>query len=316
MFRASVRPDEPAAAARTCAIDAATRPSASVSRRKSATAPDSNPAAPAAIPSGTNHNQDITTILSLRFGGATWIACSLRQDGRVESSQPAVDLPLGFAHRGARSECPDNTLASFARALELGAPGLESDAWVTADGVVVLDHDGVLHGWRRRSIARVPAERLPPHVPRLADLYAASGTAFQLSLDVKDPSVAPAVVAVAEEHDAAERLWICTDHVALLHSWRDRWPRVHLVASARHDLSRRWPASTLAAGGIDAVNLREREWHQKLVDEVHDAGLLAFGWGAQTPRQLDRLLDLGLDGVYSDYVARMVRSLLRHATAG
>ncbi len=54
-----------------------------------------------------------------------------------------TDGPIGFAHRGARSERPENTLEAFRRALELGATGLESDAWITADGEVVLDHDGV-----------------------------------------------------------------------------------------------------------------------------------------------------------------------------
>ena len=47
-------------------------------------------------------------------------------------------------------------------ALRLGDPGLESDAWVTADGIVVLDHDGVVGGrLRRRPIASLPHAQLP-----------------------------------------------------------------------------------------------------------------------------------------------------------
>lgn len=49
---------------------------------------------------------------------------------------------IGFAHRGARAYAPENTLEAFALALKLGADGLESDVWLTADGVPVLDHDG------------------------------------------------------------------------------------------------------------------------------------------------------------------------------
>ena len=59
--------------------------------------------------------------------------------------------PIGFAHRGARAHAPDNTSESFELALRLGASGLESDVWLTADGVPVLDHDGVVRvGHRRR----------------------------------------------------------------------------------------------------------------------------------------------------------------------
>jgi glycerophosphoryl diester phosphodiesterase len=229
---------------------------------------------------------------------------------------PRSDLPIGFAHRGARAEARDNTLPSFARALELGARGLESDAWVTADGVAVLDHDGsVRDGWRRRPIATRAVADLPPHIPRLADLYDRLGTAFHLSLDLKDPAAVPAVVDVAAAAGALDRLWLCSDDLDLLPSWRQRWEKGHLVASTTRSLLPPGVAETLAAGGIDAVNLREREWDRPLVDAVHGAGLLVFGWDAQRDQQLDRLLELGADAVYSDHVGRMERALARHAGA-
>jgi glycerophosphoryl diester phosphodiesterase len=237
---------------------------------------------------------------------------------------PAVppDLPLGFAHRGARAEARDNTLPSFARALELGARGLESDAWVTADGVAVLDHDGLVReGWRRRPIGSVRAADLPAHIPRLADLYTDLGTAFHLSLDLKDPAAAPAVVEVAASMDALDRLWLCSKSPDLLVSWRaqwkqaqcrQQWEKVHLVASTVRSLLPVGTLGQMAEGGVDVVNLREREWDRPLLDAVHAAGLLAFGWGAQSERQLDRLLDLGVDAVYSDHVGRMEHALARH----
>src|SRR4051812_49965538 len=92
--------------------------------------------------------------------------------------------PIGFAHRGARAHAPENTLESFRTALAMGATGLESDVWLSADGVAVLDHDGVVKGTvRRRPISGVDRSRLPAHVPTLADLYAECGTDFELSLD-------------------------------------------------------------------------------------------------------------------------------------
>src|SRR5256885_8509171 len=46
-----------------------------------------------------------------------------------------------YAHRGASRELPENTMAAFRRALELGADALETDVHATSDGVLVTSHD-------------------------------------------------------------------------------------------------------------------------------------------------------------------------------
>jgi glycerophosphoryl diester phosphodiesterase len=49
--------------------------------------------------------------------------------------------PLIFAHRGVSSQCPENTLAAFRRAIEIGAEGIELDVHRTKDGQLVVCHD-------------------------------------------------------------------------------------------------------------------------------------------------------------------------------
>lgn len=49
--------------------------------------------------------------------------------------------PHVWAHRGASSEAPENSLAAFARAIEIGADGIELDVQRTADGILVVTHD-------------------------------------------------------------------------------------------------------------------------------------------------------------------------------
>src|SRR3954454_16696370 len=100
--------------------------------------------------------------------------------------EPLRQPVIGFAHRGARAHAPENTLEAFTLALRLGANGLESDVWLTSDGVAVLDHDGIVGGRvRRRGIGSVARADLPPHIPTLAELYDTWGASFELSLDVK-----------------------------------------------------------------------------------------------------------------------------------
>jgi glycerophosphoryl diester phosphodiesterase len=233
--------------------------------------------------------------------------------GRVRSSRRAAgEPPIGFAHRGARAECPDNTLRSFARALELGATGLESDAWVTADGVVVLDHDGVVRrGLRRVAIADLRAEELPGHIPTLEQLLAVCDREVELSLDVKDARTAEPTIALLERAGRAERTWLCGTG-ALLASWRSLSAEVRLVDSTRLSRVREGLAvrvDRLASTGVDAVNLRWPEWDPARLGIVHAAGLLAFAWDAQAAGTIAALAAMGLDGVYSDHPGRLAEVL-------
>jgi glycerophosphoryl diester phosphodiesterase len=242
-------------------------------------------------------------------GNLEWIV----QDVAVTLGTPCPGTTIGFAHRGARAERRENTLEAFSRALELGATGLESDAWITADGIVVLDHDGVIGPiWRRRAISAQNREDLPGHIPSLAELYRECGAGYELSLDVKDPAALEPIIAEARKVDAAHRLWLCH------HDWRlaAGWKRIsgisHLVESThvnwmREGLEMR--AAALKEAGIDAVNLRGDQWNPERVEQVHRAALAAFAWDAQSVAEIERLLDLGIDGMYSDHVDRMMTAI-------
>jgi glycerophosphoryl diester phosphodiesterase len=64
-------------------------------------------------------------------------------------------------------------------------------------------------------------------------------------------------------------------------------------------------AADLAAAGIDAVNLRVREWTGGLVTLFHRFEVHAFAWDVQHRHELAQTLDMGIDAVYSDHVDRM-----------
>jgi len=250
--------------------------------------------------------------MALRItSGPAWAAVATRL--------PALRRPpILFAHRGAKAHAPENTIEAFALARRLGATGLESDVWVTADGVPVLDHDGrVGRRPRRQPIDSVIRVDLPEHVPTLGDLFGAVGTDFELSLDVKDPAAADPTVATARDADPSlvSRLWLCHRDVDVLAGWRSRWPDVRLVASIRlRQLtvgSERF-AADLQREGIDAVNLHYSEWTGGLAALFHRFGILAFGWDAQFERLVATLLDAGLDAVYSDHVDRLVSTAAQY----
>lgn len=232
---------------------------------------------------------------------------------------PILRPPIGFAHRGARAHAPDNTLESFGLALKLGATGLESDVWLTADGVAVLDHDGAVRsGLRRRPMATVDAKDLPPWIPTLEELYATCGTSFHLSLDVKDPAAAAPTVAatIAAGGGLVSRLWLCHPDWETVRQWRTLSDDVRLVDSTRLRRIKEGPerrAASLASAGVDAVNLHHSDWTLGLATLFHRFDRVCFGWDAQFERVLTQLLGYGLDGVFSDHVDRMVDAIAAHS---
>lgn len=224
-------------------------------------------------------------------------------------------MVITFAHRGARSESPENTVVAFRRALELGASGLESDAWLSRDGEVVLVHDAVFRrGVKRVRVAERTADELAAFaVPRLADVYEQCGTDFEFSIDAKQPEVIRPMADVARRAGVPGRLWICSPDFPTLRELRDELMDVRLVHSPgfnglappafeRH-------TADLAAAGIDALNLHHVDWSLGTVTLAHRFGLRAFAWDTQEARHILRMLRTGIDGVFCDRVDRLVATV-------
>ncbi|MEM9465750.1 MAG: glycerophosphodiester phosphodiesterase, partial [Actinomycetota bacterium] len=196
--------------------------------------------------------------------------------------------PVLFAHRGAKAHARDNTIDAFELAVRLGTTGMETDAWVTRDGEVVLDHDGVHRRFPRRWIRDVERADLRTHIPTLGEYYAAVGTELPLSVDVKDTDTFAPMVEIARRHGALDRLWVCHRDLDVLRRWRDEAPDARLVNSTALDDMEFGPerrASELAAARIDAVNLRQQYWTGGLTTLFHRFDVLCFGWDAQHERQ-------------------------------
>jgi glycerophosphoryl diester phosphodiesterase len=230
----------------------------------------------------------------------------------VQQRLPSLlDDPIGFAHRGARAYAPENTIEAFQLGLKLGANGLESDVWMTADGVAVLDHDGVVRRRLGRSvpISQVRRADLPAHIPEFAELLERCGHSYHLSLDLKDPNSGQRVIDVAREAapEMLPRIWLCHPRWETLQPLRGQG--VKLVDSTRLDKIKEGPerrAAILANAGIDAVNMYHSDWNGGLVTLFHRFERVCFSWGIQEPAILQRTFWMGMDGLFSDYPDRMM----------
>jgi glycerophosphoryl diester phosphodiesterase len=224
-----------------------------------------------------------------------------------------IDPPITFAHRGAKAYAPENTIEAFTLALKLGASGLESDVWVTADGIAVLDHDGEskVGRFRKRPIGEMRRDELPEHIPTLTELFDACGTDYHLSLDLKGPDTGAEVIRTVREHAPGllPRLWLCHHDLDALEPLRGLDDDVKLVDSTRLNKISEGPerrAARLADLGVDGLNMRRADWNGGLVALFHRFERTAFSWDLQHDHQLRPAFRMGIDAVYSDFVDRMV----------
>ncbi len=227
-----------------------------------------------------------------------------------------LDPPITFAHRGAKAYAPENTIEAFRLALKLGATGLESDVWLTAEGIAVLDHDGEIRvgRLRKRPISSMGRDELPDHIPTITDLLDACGTDHDISLDLKAEGTGAVVVATVREHapELLPRLWLCHHDLDALGELRTLDSAVRLVHSTRLNRVTEGPerrAARLAELGIDGINMRQPDWNGGLVSLFHRFERTAFAWDVQHEHQLRPLFRMGIDAVYSDYPDRMVDAL-------
>jgi len=213
---------------------------------------------------------------------------------------------LAIAHRGASAEFPENTIPAFARALELGADGIELDVHTTGDGIVVVHHDfDVQVGASRLPIAAASLAELRAlqpsdehRIPTLREVCELVGSRATLYVELKGADVEEAVLDTLRDHvgpfalhsfdhAAIERVAARAPHVrrGLLFDA----PPAELVAlvtrTGAHEL---WPRFDLAT--------------PEFIATAHALGTSVIAWTVNDSSIAARLTAAGVDGICTDDV--------------
>ena len=216
-----------------------------------------------------------------------------------------------FAHRGAAATAQPNTIDAFVLARELGVDGVASEVWLTADGQAMLDRDGYQGGrLRRRRFGSLDRADLADHIPSVDDLYDLVETSMDVWIDVQDPDAVATVVEAARRAggDAEQRLWLCHPDLDTVAAWRretDAKLAVRTTIRAAGGQPERL-ANRLREHGVDALSLAHGEWHAGLIALLHRFDRYALATGLVHEREMAKLLDIGIDGIASGHVDRMV----------
>lgn len=240
------------------------------------------------------------------------------------SELKAAKKPLIIAHRGYRAKYPENTLAAFEAAIHAGADMIELDVLLTKDRKVVVIHDesldrttnaqGLVSEYTLSEIkaldagswfdARFKGERLPA----LEEVLEMVDRRIPINIEIKrsayepdDPpdAIEKQIVDLVARKDAVENVLISSFE----------WQVLERLSAMREA-----PAMAILSGGsvennpLEACrNLGAYSWHPRSrflekehVREMHQAGVLVFPWNVDTLEDVERMLEMDVDGLIVD----------------
>lgn len=238
------------------------------------------------------------------------------------------------AHRGASGYAPENTISAIKKALEMGVDRIEVDVQQTADGEIVCLHDkklnrttdskGKVKKYTYEELRSVNAyhkfesEFPEEKIPLLRDVFDLMDGSTEFVIEIKAgrsyyPGIEDSVANMIARF-AAER-W------ALVHSFNDRvleylddnHPKVrlqklfvskpswlplmldfslHFASLKDYDYVEGFVVSK---GGVDA----------RLVRKIHEMNQVIHVWTVNQPDDITKMLELGVDGIISNYPDRV-----------
>jgi glycerophosphoryl diester phosphodiesterase len=255
--------------------------------------------------------------------------------------------PVVLAHRGWRGLYPENTMLSFRKAAELPIDGLEIDVHQTADGVLVVCHDdtvdrttngnGRIQNHTFAELQQLDAGyRYTPDggqtfpfrgqgivIPTLAEVFENFPNLW-INIDMKQetPSLIQAFADLIHQHNVAERLCVGSFSNQTVADFRRACPEVTRVAS--HAEVVRWCVLTklrlerLYWGQGQVVQIPEvdpdtglRLVTPRSVRSAHRHNMAVHVWTVNLQTDMQRLIDMGVDGLISDFPDQALRLLGR-----
>jgi len=238
--------------------------------------------------------------------------------------------PLNLAHRGASAVAPQNTLAAFEQAGDMGADGVELDVHLSADGVPVVIHDATVdrttdgHG----RVGALSLEELKSldagrwfdptfageQIPTLEEVADALGQRLLVNVELKSISLREnglerAVIDVIERSALTERVLISSFNPLSLRRVRRLAPHLPLGLLTLPRMPR--PLSPLwrALVRVEAHHPHHTQIDRQFVAQARRWGYRIFAWVVDEPAEIRRLADLGVDGIITNVPDRMNETL-------
>ena len=236
----------------------------------------------------------------------------------MKNSFPYLDVkfPIAFAHRGGALDAPENSMAAFQAAVDIGYRYLETDVHLTLDGRVIAFHDDVLGRVTDMEgrVCETPYSQIKDalidgrsEIPLLEDLLASFPCA-RFNIDPKDDLVAEPLAKLIKETASADRICVASfsDKRTTLVSrlvGKDLCTGVGPSGVARLRIGNFTSSTSSIRGQCVQVPVTAKGIPlitRIFVDRVHSIGKVIHAWTINEAEEMHRLLDLGVDGIMTD----------------
>ena len=230
---------------------------------------------------------------------------------------------IRIAHRGASGNAPENTIAAFQLAQEIGVDAVELDLHGTADGEVVAIHDSTLPrttsltgNVNQATLATLKSgdagswfasEFAGEPVPTLEEALTCIGTDTIAVLEIKDPNITEQVITKIHQTGARARVVIISFHIPVLETLRAVDPGLPTGWLVGKD-AREYPPVQLCQQlghlGCNLLNVHHEVITEAFAYEVRRRGIALWCWTVDDPKRMQVLQALGVQGITSNYPER------------
>ena len=229
---------------------------------------------------------------------------------------------LRIAHRGASGHAPENTLAAFRKAVEMGVDGIEMDIHLSADDEVVVLHDATLNRTTDATgkVAHLSLAEIRKadagdgeRIPTLAEALAAIPRDILAFVEIKAIEATPHAVRIVQEMDRLDQVVVISfdpNTLRMLREVDSRIPMALLLGGGANDDV---TASTLGidllrraqATGTSTVSVDWRLVAPEVVSDVRRRGGSVWTWTVNQTNDIRRIGSMGVQAIISDYPDRL-----------
>lgn len=255
--------------------------------------------------------------------------------GACPACLPGLPRPLVIAHQGGEELWPSNTMYAFERAVDLGVDVLETDLHITADGVLVLIHDetvdrttdgtGVVeqmtlaevkaldagHYWTDDGGQTFPFRGQGITIATLEEVFQAFPQ-MPMNIEIKrvdNVPVAEPFCQMIRQYGMQDKVLVASFHEDLMGEFRAACPEVATSATQNEviNLFARHFVGLAASYSPPAQAVQIPEYRSgihiltpRFIEDAHSRGMDVHVWTVNEAEDMQRMIDLGVDGIITD----------------